>query len=55
MRKEIAHELGISPNTVRYHIENAMAKLAAKTIAHAVALHIAEHDVKCTTEDEAGY
>jgi LuxR family quorum sensing-dependent transcriptional regulator len=37
---EVAHRLGISPHTVRVHIENAKRKLGAKNKVHAVALAI---------------
>ncbi len=37
---EIGRRLFISPSTVRSHVERAMAKLAAETRAHAVALAI---------------
>ena len=36
--KDIAFVLGISPNTVRVHVENIKRKLGASTKAHAVIL-----------------
>jgi DNA-binding CsgD family transcriptional regulator len=36
--KDIAFVLGISPNTVRVHVENIKRKLGAATKAHAVIL-----------------
>src|SRR4051812_34739349 len=35
---EIAHELFLSPHTVRSHVKAAMRKLNARTRAHAVAI-----------------
>ncbi|MEP2827637.1 LuxR C-terminal-related transcriptional regulator [Parvibaculum sp.] len=35
---EIAERNGIKPTTVRYHLDNAVAKLGARTRAHAVAI-----------------
>ena len=38
--KEIATALGVSPNTVRAHIENVKRKLQAKNKTHAVVICI---------------
>lgn len=38
--KEIADMLGISVETVDFHVREIMKKLGAKTRAHAVAIHI---------------
>jgi DNA-binding NarL/FixJ family response regulator len=35
---EIATRLGVSPETVKSHVQNAMTKLGAHTRAHAVAI-----------------
>lgn len=35
---EIAEQSGIKPTTVRYHMDNAVAKLGARTRAHAIAI-----------------
>jgi len=35
---QIGERLGISPDTVRTHVENAMQKLGARTRAHAIAI-----------------
>ncbi len=35
---EIAERNGIRPTTVRYHMDNVVAKLGARTRAHAVAI-----------------
>jgi DNA-binding CsgD family transcriptional regulator len=35
---EIAAQNGIRPTTVRYHLDNVVAKLGARTRAHAVAI-----------------
>jgi DNA-binding CsgD family transcriptional regulator len=40
---EIAHELVLSPLTVRTHVRNAKDKLRARTTAHAVAIALDEH------------
>lgn len=37
-RGEIAEQLSIEPTTVAKHLSNAMAKLQARTRAHAVAI-----------------
>jgi PAS domain S-box-containing protein len=39
---EIAGELGISPDTVRTHVRNAMAKVGARSRAHLVAKALGE-------------
>jgi DNA-binding CsgD family transcriptional regulator len=36
--EQIAHELFLSPHTVRSHVKAAMRKLGARTRAHAVAI-----------------
>jgi DNA-binding CsgD family transcriptional regulator len=36
--EQIAHELFLSPHTVRSHVKTAMRKLDARTRAHAVAI-----------------
>jgi LuxR family transcriptional regulator of spore coat protein len=38
--EQIAHELFLSPHTVRSHVKAAMRKLDARTRAHAVAIAI---------------
>ena len=38
--KEIGSHLGVSPNTVRIHIENAKRRLRARNKVHAVAIAI---------------
>jgi DNA-binding NarL/FixJ family response regulator len=43
--EEAAHELFLSPETVRTHIRNAMRKLDAKTRVHAVALAVREREI----------
>jgi DNA-binding NarL/FixJ family response regulator len=35
---QVAKRLGISPDTVRTHVENAMEKLEARTRVHAIAI-----------------
>jgi DNA-binding CsgD family transcriptional regulator len=35
---QVAQRLGISPDTVRTHVENAMEKLEARTRVHAIAI-----------------
>lgn len=37
--KEIAAELGMSYNTVRWHVQQAMKRLNANTRAHLVFIH----------------
>jgi DNA-binding NarL/FixJ family response regulator len=39
---EIADQLGLSPETIRTHVQNAMTKLEARTRAHAVAIVLRE-------------
>ena len=41
MTEEIAHEMFLSPHTIRSHVKAAMRKLGAKTRAHAVAIALA--------------
>jgi LuxR family transcriptional regulator, regulator of acetate metabolism len=38
--KEIADKLGISVETVDFHVREIFVRLSAKTRAHAVAIHI---------------
>jgi DNA-binding CsgD family transcriptional regulator len=42
---QIAEELVLSPETVRTHVRNAMAKLGASTRSHAVALALQSHEI----------
>jgi DNA-binding CsgD family transcriptional regulator len=42
---EIAEKLFLSPETVRTHIRNAMAKLGASTRSHAVALALTQREI----------
>ena len=36
--RQVAERLGIAPDTVRTHVENAMQKLEARTRVHAIAI-----------------
>lgn len=38
--KEIAAKLGISPDTVDFHVREILQRLESKTRAHAVAIYI---------------
>jgi two-component system nitrate/nitrite response regulator NarP len=39
---EIAHDLGVSPNTVKFHLRNLYGKLNVRNRAEAVARHLAQ-------------
>ena len=47
---EIADELGMSTETVKTHLHNAMMRLDARTRAHAVALAAAEGQIALVAE-----
>jgi DNA-binding CsgD family transcriptional regulator len=47
---QIAEELVLSPETVRTHVRNAMAKLGASTRSHAVALALQTHEIPSRAE-----
>lgn len=40
--REIAEHLGLSPETVRTHIRNAMERVGARTRAHLIAIAVRE-------------
>jgi DNA-binding CsgD family transcriptional regulator len=44
--EEIAERLYLSPETVRTHVRNVMAKLGAKTRVHAVALALRRGEIE---------
>jgi DNA-binding CsgD family transcriptional regulator len=50
---EIAEKLFLSPETVRTHIRNAMAKLGASTRSHAVALALTRREIAPQSAVEA--
>ena len=47
---EIADDLGVSPETVRSQVHNAMMKLNARTRAHAVAIAAAQGQLALVSE-----
>jgi DNA-binding CsgD family transcriptional regulator len=49
---ETAERLGLSGETVRTHVRNAMGKLDAKTRAHAVAIAVESGVISPTSDDE---
>jgi DNA-binding CsgD family transcriptional regulator len=51
---EIAEKLFLSPETVRTHVRNAMAKLGASTRSHAVALALGRHEIAPQATGAAG-
>jgi DNA-binding CsgD family transcriptional regulator len=44
--KQVAHQLDISPNTVRVHIENIKRKLGAANKSHAIVLSLIYGDTE---------
>ncbi len=50
---EIAERLVLSPETVRTHIRNAMAKLGASTRSHAVAIALRRGEIEALGESNA--
>lgn len=44
--EQIAAELGLSPETIRTHVRNAMEKLGARTRAHAVVLALQRGEIR---------
>jgi len=47
---QIAEQLVLSPETVRTHVRNAMAKLGASTRSQAVALALQQHQIEAEVE-----
>jgi DNA-binding CsgD family transcriptional regulator len=46
--KQVAHQLAISPNTVRVHIENIKRKLGAANKTHAIVLSLLRGETDLT-------
>ena len=51
---EIATRLGVSPETVKSHVQNAMTKLGAHTRAHAVAIALSTGQIDLYEEPGTG-
>jgi DNA-binding CsgD family transcriptional regulator len=51
---EIAARLGVSPETVKSHVQNAMTKLGAHTRAHAVAIALSTGQIDLYEEPGTG-
>jgi PAS domain S-box-containing protein len=51
---EIAARLGVSPETIKSHVQNAMTKLGAHTRAHAVAIALSTGQIELYDEPGTG-
>jgi DNA-binding CsgD family transcriptional regulator len=51
---DIATRLGVSPETIKSHVQNAMAKLGAHTRAHAVAIALSTGQIELYEEPGPG-